>query len=35
MNRFTREVLRQFAIWLAIWGIGLAAALIQYGAPPA
>lgn len=35
MKRFTREVLRQFAIWLAIWGAALAAALIKYGVPPA
>lgn len=35
MKRFTREVLRQFAIWLAIWGAVMAAALIQYGVPPA
>lgn len=35
MKRFTREVLRQFAIWLSIWGAVMAAALIQYGVPTA
>ena len=31
MNRFTKDTLRSAAVWLAIWGFGLAAALIQYG----
>lgn len=35
MSRFTKDTLRAAAVWLAIWGAALAAALIKYGVPPA
>ena len=35
MNRFTKDVLRSAAVWFALWGLAIAAAFIQYGAPPA
>jgi hypothetical protein len=35
MSRFTKDTLRAAAVWLAIWGAALAAALIKYGVPHA
>lgn len=35
MSRFTKDTLRATAVWLAIWGAALAAALIKYGVPTA
>jgi hypothetical protein len=35
MSRFTKDTLRAAAVWLAIWGACMAAALIKYGVPPA
>lgn len=35
MSRFTKDTLRAAAVWFAIWGACMAAALITYGVPHA